>query len=595
MKKLYLIIIFFGVLCLCFPLNIFAKDYYIDQEKGDNENDGKFEVPWKTLEKANNILNAGDTVYLRAGKYSFQSINPKNSGKINSYITYSNYKDEKVILFGGRAPLNIIEKNYIKIKGIKFYQPDDRWGVIKYSNHVIIEDCLFDKYVGGKYYSAYRIVSSEYINHIRCSWTQKDQTADEEHEMISWNKMRHSFFYNCYFGDATHASIGVIKGQDGEAANPDGDYNAWINCFFNNRWHSAHGTGEAFSGNKRIIVQGCFFYDVGSLNHNEPLLRSRGKGIHPALYIKTLESIYRENIFYRNDISIVIRPVLGSDKGLFNWIYNNTVYGSDANDSNREIGTSDSSNASGVHVYSESGSNNDPDDFLLNKIRLINNIFYKAEGDSKGRHFRVYNMFGGKHGYGNIIEKNLFGDPVNKNVGGQWWKGQFETISYLDRYNSDEWNENAFLANKDPKIYDPDNKNISIKKRFSLSGDSPAIDVGRYITKTDGRGENSNKMKCDEVTWAFSGAHNPWKIDYPGISSDFIYFQKSDGDWIEREIIGIDYVNNIIVLSLPASWKNDTLIFYKKFSGSGPDLGAIEFNTLSSPTNLKLLNPAELN
>ena len=91
MKKLYLIIIFFGVLGLCFPLSIFAKDYYIDLEKGNDENDGKFEGPWKTLEKANNILNAGDTVYIRAGKYSFQSINPKNSGKINNYITYSNY------------------------------------------------------------------------------------------------------------------------------------------------------------------------------------------------------------------------------------------------------------------------------------------------------------------------------------------------------------------------------------------------------------------------------------------------------------------------------------------------------------------------
>lgn len=77
---------------------MFAVDYYVSPN-GSDDNIGSLEEPFKTIKKVSLELKAGDTCYLREGVYR-EVLKPENSGSPESYITYTNYNDEKVTLTG---------------------------------------------------------------------------------------------------------------------------------------------------------------------------------------------------------------------------------------------------------------------------------------------------------------------------------------------------------------------------------------------------------------------------------------------------------------------------------------------------------------
>ena len=79
--------------------HISGKAYYVSAENGNDENDGTEAAPFKTIQRAADVLSAGDTCYIMEGTY-FEEITPKNSGTKTKPITFQNYKDDKVIVSG---------------------------------------------------------------------------------------------------------------------------------------------------------------------------------------------------------------------------------------------------------------------------------------------------------------------------------------------------------------------------------------------------------------------------------------------------------------------------------------------------------------
>ena len=72
-------------------------------------------------------MQAGDTVYIREGTYTDydERIIPTNSGIKGNYITYTNYRSERVVLRGSEtrrfnAAFWLNCKDYIKIDGLVF-------------------------------------------------------------------------------------------------------------------------------------------------------------------------------------------------------------------------------------------------------------------------------------------------------------------------------------------------------------------------------------------------------------------------------------------------------------------------------------------
>lgn len=89
-------------LCLlgnCFLfVKLFAADYYISPS-GNDQNPGSLSAPWRTLNKANYSLRAGDRVFIRQGTY-IEDINPVHSGTESLPITFTAYPGETATIRG---------------------------------------------------------------------------------------------------------------------------------------------------------------------------------------------------------------------------------------------------------------------------------------------------------------------------------------------------------------------------------------------------------------------------------------------------------------------------------------------------------------
>jgi len=104
----------------CYSGPSYGADYYVSQS-GNNSNPGTESQPWRTIQNAADTMVAGDTVYIRAGTYTDETIQPQASGLSESErITYSNYNDEQVILTESVYCVRIQSKSYITVLGLKF-------------------------------------------------------------------------------------------------------------------------------------------------------------------------------------------------------------------------------------------------------------------------------------------------------------------------------------------------------------------------------------------------------------------------------------------------------------------------------------------
>jgi hypothetical protein len=98
--------------------------YYVSTS-GNDSNAGTLAAPWRTIQKAANTVQPGDTVQVRAGTYN-EVVTLKTSGNsTQGYITFANYPGEAPIVdgtglaVGGQTGLFSLEGtfNYIVIVG----------------------------------------------------------------------------------------------------------------------------------------------------------------------------------------------------------------------------------------------------------------------------------------------------------------------------------------------------------------------------------------------------------------------------------------------------------------------------------------------
>lgn len=115
--------------------------YYVAPD-GDDGNPGTISEPWQTVQKATTTLQAGDTVYIRAGTYNEQLV-PQNSGTVtDGYITYAAYPGEVATLDGTGLGANVVHvsgKGYIRISGLRV-ENSSRVGIYASGcHHLVIE------------------------------------------------------------------------------------------------------------------------------------------------------------------------------------------------------------------------------------------------------------------------------------------------------------------------------------------------------------------------------------------------------------------------------------------------------------------------
>jgi len=127
--------------------------YYVDQNNpnASDSNPGTEDLPWLTIQKAADTLEAGDTVYIKEGVYNEQVI-PKNSGEPGQYISYIGYPGDKVVINGRDIVLPddliglfyISDESYIRVSNVNITNVGhyiDNAGILVYnSHHIIIDD-----------------------------------------------------------------------------------------------------------------------------------------------------------------------------------------------------------------------------------------------------------------------------------------------------------------------------------------------------------------------------------------------------------------------------------------------------------------------
>ena len=98
-RSIFLVFLFLAVFGSA--ASVYAAIYYV-AKGGSDSNPGTEEQPWLTIQKAADTLQAGDTVYVKAGTYN-ETVTPANSGSAGNYITYEAYEGESVIVDGGTS------------------------------------------------------------------------------------------------------------------------------------------------------------------------------------------------------------------------------------------------------------------------------------------------------------------------------------------------------------------------------------------------------------------------------------------------------------------------------------------------------------
>jgi len=125
-----------------------AATYYLDGKNGDDARDGRAKATaWKSFDKVNAALQAGDTCLLRGGRYETAWISPANSGKPGAPITYAAAKGETPELTGGRYGCIVFldGKSYITVRGLRIFSPAEHDWVVRISgkdaHHNRLEQC----------------------------------------------------------------------------------------------------------------------------------------------------------------------------------------------------------------------------------------------------------------------------------------------------------------------------------------------------------------------------------------------------------------------------------------------------------------------
>lgn len=542
-KKVFaMIVVALCAFCI-FVSRSHAATYYVSGSTGNDSNPGTLESPWKTINKANQTLQAGDTVYIRAGTYSItgSGIDPTNTGISGSPIIYSNFNDEEVEFVGASSSSRAVDldseygtvRSYIKVHGINFSNFGTHMWIRK-GDYNEISYCTFDGMYGNTPYSwrGSTIYRGATYNHVHdCtftnygSFTPNDESVVFElgNEAANDDGTSFNLIEDNEFGRAGHHVIGI-----------NGHHNVIRNNYIHNEpWSEYDGTNY---GNRAFFMVGHDGDDERNLVEGNRIAYASGCADNEiggsGGTLASRYNIIRKNMIYQNGIyGFIIKVYSGQGTSINNHIYNNVFW---------------------YNGYTETESQKD----------WFHNQYTHAILVTESDNARD-----------NRIKNNIFWDHPNLTNSSEAvinWSSVAPTMQEL----SDNWK-----GTSDPKFVnisgtpDPDKET---QFSFYLHSDSPCIDNGGFLTTITSANGSGTQFVVDNAGYFMDG----WGI----IEGDTIQLE---GQSDTATITTVNYDTNTITVDTSLTWTQGLGISLE-YNGTAPDIGAYEF--VAAPTNLMIVN-----
>ncbi len=126
----------------------FNRTLYVDAEQGDDSKDGTSPATaWRTLDKVNHAVLAGDTVLLR-GTFSSQQIRPAVSGTPAKPITFRSHSGQTAVLNGGGSGVAVRLEgcSYVVVERLRIENvPGYAVQISAGGHHNVVRDSYFTK------------------------------------------------------------------------------------------------------------------------------------------------------------------------------------------------------------------------------------------------------------------------------------------------------------------------------------------------------------------------------------------------------------------------------------------------------------------
>lgn len=598
----------------------YCATYYVNGQSGIDSNPGTIGSPWKTINKANQTLVAGDTVYVRGGTSVYQvyyvgalgslteGINPNNSGTdANHRITYAVYPGEKVEFASNTSnsyAVVISNKNWIKVTGYDGLTSSRNMKFSGFYRNLWI----YDNYTGipsGSYGPG-----SDYneIDHCWFDGRQMPDTIDYRSSTIFHNS-RFNWIHDCTFskygGYTSTADVGALfelgwESSDSSYGGDNTSDNVIENCTFYHGGHHTLGvhTTRNVIRNNHLHNEKWWYYSVdgkkygyrniyaagntGSAYHGFNLIEGNrishaGPNINPnnaggeGIALNQTNDIIRYNSFYANGLGGIFIQCGSGEECSNNHIYNNTWL------SNGFLDNSIPSSASSVTDLKRRPicvwiGGLSWDNYMNTAIK--NNLMWKNQQGPEGRSQIVTDGIGFDNVFrGGTVISNNWTDP---NGNPKFYnEGPYGTPS---------------MSDPDFRLSDPFSSTIP---NLRLQADSPAINKGTHLTTSTNSGSSSTNLTVADAQYFQPG----WGNGAGGGAS-------VQPDWIAIgttinivQISSINYSTNTITLASPMTWAVGAPIWLEiksdgaqVLSGSAPDMGAHEYIGLRPlpPQNLRI-------
>src|SRR5690625_4215630 len=538
-RYVHLYIAIIAILCFIFQGNahltlssdsLSSPSHYFLSPLGNDKNPGTINQPWKSLDKANQVLMPGDTVTLKKGTYVgiINPINANNTSKES--ITYQSDARNEVILTGEKNSnyvINMIGKHFVIIDGFKILPRHGGFGYIENCNNITIKNSNLTGSSG--VYIQLLFKNSHHnrflfndISEIRGDGCRFLNSGHNLIEGNSFSKIGHSPL-NFYALSTDLTSHNIIRGN-----------------VFHNEWGRNF---ELFNPDRCLFENNIFtnaFNGAWSADSYSKIL--------------AFNSIFRNNFFYDNWGGVVAsgsyEAKLGGDSG-----YDPNLK---APDETTTLMLVDS------RIYNNTFANNPAYAWTLggiasNRVEPIrsnvfkNNLFYRNgyTGD-----FTIFKVGGSGVSTDNIFSNNLF-------FGDKKVKASIELknkIYFAENLNNEFPDQFINNISKNPLFIDFRNR------YFALASNSPAINSGEHYTYTKEAG-SGKILEVKDARYFFDG------FEIKGELGDLIAVGSS-GNY--ARVIKADIENNILTLDRSLRWEKDVPVSLP-YSGKAPDIGTIQY------------------